>query len=197
MRWKTVLSVLLSVAALIIGPNVAAQSPSSKVVTLVVPFAPGGEHDSMARILAPRLAERLGQTVIVENRPGANGMVGADYVVHAKPDGMTILFASPAEIVIAPTVYKAMNYDPAKDLAPVTLAGTTPVVIVANPSVSVRTLAEVIAFAKRERDGLAYGTPGEGSSQHLAGVWLARIWPISGCFTSPTRQRCRGRTHSA
>ena len=83
MRWKTVLSVLLSVATLMIGPNVAAQSPSSKVVTLVVPFAPGGGHDSMARILAPRLAERLGQTVIVENRPGANGMVGADYVVHA------------------------------------------------------------------------------------------------------------------
>ena len=87
MRWKTVLSVLLSVATLMIGPNVAAQSPSSKVVTLVVPFSPGGGHDSMARILAPRLAERLGQTVIVENRPGANGMVGADYVVHAKPDG--------------------------------------------------------------------------------------------------------------
>lgn len=178
MRWKTVLSVLLSVATLMIGPNVAAQSPSSKVVTLVVPFAPGGGHDSMARILAPRLAERLRQTVIVENRPGANGMVGADYVVHAKPDGMTILFASPAEIVIAPTVYKAMNYDPAKDLAPVTLAGTTPVVIVANPSVSVRTLAEVIAFAKRERDGLAYGTPGEGSSQHLAGAWLAHLADI-------------------
>jgi tripartite-type tricarboxylate transporter receptor subunit TctC len=103
-------------------------------------------------------------------------MVGADYVVHAKPDGMTILFASPAEIVIAPTVYKAMNYDPAKELAPVTLAGTTPVVIVANPSVSVRTLAEVIAFAKRN---------GQSRLRHrrrqladLAGVWLAHLADI-------------------
>jgi tripartite-type tricarboxylate transporter receptor subunit TctC len=102
-------------------------------------------------------------------------MIGADYVVHAKPDGMTILLASPAEIVIAPTAYKKMSYDPMKDLAPVTLAYTTPVVIVANPSVGVRTLADVIALAKRKPDGLAYGTPGEGSSQHLAGAWLAHL----------------------
>lgn len=175
MRWTRIFTVLLSAAAMLTGPGVAAQSTSSRVVTLVVPFAPGGGHDSMARILAQRLAERLGQSVIVENRPGANGMIGVDYVVHAKPDGMTILFASPAEIVIAPTVYKTMTYDPAKDLAPVTLAGMTPVVIVANPSVGVHTLAEVIALARREPDGLAFGTPGEGSSQHLAGAWLAHL----------------------
>ena len=175
MRWTRLIPILLSAAALLTGQGAAAQSASSQVVTLVVPFAPGGGHDSAARILAPRLAERLGKSVVVENRAGANGMVGADYVAHAKPDGMTILLASPAEIVIAPTAFKKMNYDPTKDLAPVTLAYTTPVVIVANPSVGVRTLADVIALAKRTPGGLAYGTPGEGSSQHLAGAWLAHL----------------------
>jgi tripartite-type tricarboxylate transporter receptor subunit TctC len=152
--------------------DVAAQS---KNVSLVVPFAPGGGHDSMARILSGPLSEKLGQTVIVDNKPGANGMVGADTVVRAKPDGTTILFASPAEIVIAPTVYKTMRYDPFKDLVPVTLAGTTPIAIVANPSLGVHTFAELIAKAKSEKDGLAFGTPGEGSSQHLAGAWLSQL----------------------
>ena len=173
MRSTKLFAILCALAALLTGPPASAQSAPSRVVTLVVPFAPGGGHDSAARIMAPRLAERLGQTVIVENRPGANGMIGADYVAHAKPDGMTILLASPAEIVIAPTAYKSMNYDPMKDLAPVTLAYTTPVVIVANPAVGVRTPADMIALARQKPDGLAYGTPGEGSSQHLAGAWLA------------------------
>jgi tripartite-type tricarboxylate transporter receptor subunit TctC len=162
-------------AASLSGPAARAQSTSSKPVSLIVPFAPGGGHDSMARILAGPLGERLGQSVIVENRPGANGMIGAEFVVNARPDGTTILFASPAEIVIAPSVYKSVRYDWKKDLAPVTLAGTTPIAIVANPSVGVRSLPEMIALAKSNRDGLAYGTPGEGSSQHLAGAWLAQL----------------------
>src|SRR5471030_2868311 len=174
MRWITHFALLLS-ALSISGSNAAAQSNPSKNVSLVVPFAPGGGHDSMARILAGPLSERLGQTVIVENKPGANGMVGADYAVRARPDGTTILFASPAEIVIAPSVYKTMRYDPFKDLVPVTLAGTTPIAIVANPSLGIHSFAELIAKAKSEKDGLAYGTPGEGSSQHLAGAWLSQL----------------------
>jgi tripartite-type tricarboxylate transporter receptor subunit TctC len=157
------------------GSNAAAQSNPSKNVSLIVPFAPGGGHDSMARILAGPLSEKLGQTVIVENKAGANGMVGADAAARGRPDGTTILFASPAEIVIAPSVYKTMRYDPFKDLVPVTLAGTTPIAIVANPSLGVHTFAELIAKAKSEKDGLAYGTPGEGSSQHLAGAWLSQL----------------------
>ncbi|MBS0538691.1 MAG: tripartite tricarboxylate transporter substrate binding protein, partial [Proteobacteria bacterium] len=174
MRFVKLFAVLLS-ALSIAGSNAAAQSNPSKTISLVVPFAPGGGHDSMARILAQQLTTELGQQVIVENKPGANGMLGADLVARAKPDGLTILFASPAEIVIAPTVYKSMRYDPFKDLMPVTLAGTTPIAIVANPSVGVHTLAELIAKAKSDKDGLAYGTPGEGSSQHLAGAWLSQI----------------------
>lgn len=168
-------AVLLSATAMVPGLDVAAQQPAKGVVTLVVPFAPGGGHDAVARILAPRLAERTGQSVIVENRPGANGMIGADYVVNAKPDGNTILWASPAETVIAPSLYKSMKYNPFTDLAPVTLADTTPVVIVANPTTGIRTMADLIAAAKRSSDGLAYGTPGEGSSQHLGGAWLAHL----------------------
>jgi tripartite-type tricarboxylate transporter receptor subunit TctC len=174
MRWMKLLAILVSSLS-VSASNVAAQSNASKNISLVVPFAPGGGHDSMARILSGPLSEALGQTVIVENKPGANGMVGADTVVRARPDGTTILFASPAEIVIAPTVYKTMRYDPFKDLEPVTLAGTTPIAIVANPSLGVHSFAELIAKARSEKDGLAYGTPGEGSSQHLAGAWLSQL----------------------
>ncbi len=174
MRWMKLLAILVSSLS-VSASNVAAQSNASKNISLIVPFAPGGGHDSMARILSGPLSEALGQTVIVENKPGANGMVGADTVVRARPDGTTILFASPAEIVIAPTVYKTMRYDPFKDLEPVTLAGTTPIAIVANPSLGVHSFAELIAKARSEKDGLAYGTPGEGSSQHLAGAWLSQL----------------------
>ena len=162
---------LLPVAALLSGLPAKAQG---KVATLVVPFAPGGGHDSMARLLAPVVGEKLGVQLIVDNKPGANGMVGAEIVARGKPDGSSILFASPAETVIAPTIYKSMRYDPFKDLAPVTLAGTTPIAIVAHPSTGIRTLADLLEQA-RQKDGLAYGTPGEGSSQHLAGAWLSQL----------------------
>jgi tripartite-type tricarboxylate transporter receptor subunit TctC len=154
------------------APAARAQSRQASVV---VGFPPGGAHDSMARILSDPLAERLGRTVVVENRPGAGGMIGADYVVHAKPDGSVILLASPTEIVIAPSVYKSMRYDWTTDLLPVTLAGTTPIVIVANPSIGARTLPEMLALAKQKPEGLAYGTPGESSSHHLAGAWLGQL----------------------
>jgi tripartite-type tricarboxylate transporter receptor subunit TctC len=147
----------------------------SRQTSIVVPYAPGGAHDAMARIVSGPMSERLGRTVIVENRPGAGGTVGADYVVHAKPDGSTILLAAPNEIVIAPSSYKTMRYDWTKDLLPVTLAGTTPIAIVANPSIGVRTLPEMLALARQKPEGLAFGSPGEGSSHHLAGAWLAQL----------------------
>lgn len=174
-RSAVLLAALLSTNALVSGFGAAAQQPAKGVVTLVVPFSPGGGHDAVARVLAPRLAEKLGHSVIVENRPGANGMIAADLVANAKPDGSTILLASPAETVIAPSLYKSMKYNPFTDLAPVTLADTTPVVIVANPATGIRTMADLIAAAKRGPDGLAYGTPGEGSSQHLGGAWLSHL----------------------
>jgi tripartite-type tricarboxylate transporter receptor subunit TctC len=166
---------MMAAVALMAGPAAAQSTYPSSAVTMIVPFSAGGGHDAMARVLAQKLAEYFHQSVIVENKPGANGMIGAEYVVRAKPDGYTVLFSSPAEIVVAPTVYKSMPYDPVKDLAPVTLAGTTPLVLVANPSAGVKTLPELIARAKREPGKWSYGTPGQGSSQNLAGAWLAHL----------------------
>jgi len=162
----------LSLGAALIAAAPQAQAYPERTVSIVVPYSPGGGHDAMARIVAERLSKRLGQAVIVENKAGANGMVGTEFVTRAAPDGYTILFASPAEIVIAPSAYKAMRYDPVKDLASVTLAATTPLVLVANPSLGVHTLTELIALAKRKPGTLSFGTSGNATSQHLAGVWL-------------------------
>jgi len=159
-------------------PGASQSSFPARPVSMVVPYAPGGGHDSMARMVAEKLAVRLGQSVIVENRAGANGRIGAEIVARAAPDGHTILFASPAEIVIAPIAYERMPYDPMKDLAPVTLAGITPLVIVAHPSAGVKTLPELIARAKAEPGKLSFGTAGNASSQHLAGAWLNNLTGI-------------------
>ena len=155
-----------------------AQAWPAKTVSIIVPYSAGGGHDAMARILAERLAPRLGQPVVVDNKAGANGMLGAEYVSRAAPDGYTILFASPAEIVISPTAYKTMRYDPAKDLMPVTLAGMTPLVVVANPAVGVRTIGELVALAKAQPGKLSFGTSGNASSQHLAGALLNNMASI-------------------
>ena len=170
--------ILIAATVFALSCAAGAQTYPSKVVTIVVPYAPGGGHDAMARLVAERLTARLGQTVIVENKAGANGMIGAEFVARAAPDGHTILFASPAEIVIAPSAYKSLRYDPAKDLAPVTLAGTTPLVIVANPAVGIKTVPELVAYAKSHPGKLAFGTSGNASSQHLAGEWLNNLAKI-------------------
>jgi tripartite-type tricarboxylate transporter receptor subunit TctC len=176
MSWiRTLVRVAAFAVAAVAAPSLAAQGFPSKTVTIVVPYSPGGGHDAMARMLAEPLSQRLGQTVIVENRAGANGMIGAEHVSRATPDGHTILFASPAEIVIAPSAYKSLRYDPMTDLAPVTLAGITPLVIVAHPSTNVKTLPELIALAKQKPRTLSFGTAGNASSQHLAGEWLNNL----------------------
>lgn len=177
---RTVLNIFFCLVGLAGAPFASAWAQTYPVrpVSMVVAFPAGGGHDTMARLVAERLAKRLGQPVIVENRAGANGRIGAEYVARAAPDGHTILFASPAEVVIGPLAYREMRYDPASDLEPVTLAATTPLVIVAHPSAGVRTLEELIASARKDNRKWSYGSPGTGSSQHLAGEWiksLARI----------------------
>ena len=157
------------------GGDALAQAYPSRTVTLLVPYAPGGGHDAMARIVAEKLGPRLGQTVVVENKPGAAGMIGTEQVVRAAPDGYTLLFSSPAEIVVAPSVYRTMRYDPVKDLTPITQVGDTPLVLMAHPSVGVKTVAELIAKAKKEPGKLSFGTAGTGSSQHLAGAWINNL----------------------
>lgn len=166
---------VFALLAALAGGDALAQAYPSKTVTLLVPYAPGGGHDAMARIVAEKLGPRLGQTVVVENKPGAAGMIGTEQVVRAAPDGYTLLFSSPAEIVVAPSVYKTMRYDPVKDLTPITQVGDTPLVLMAHPSVGVKTLSELIAKAKKEPGKLSFGTAGTGSSQHLAGAWINNL----------------------
>jgi tripartite-type tricarboxylate transporter receptor subunit TctC len=145
----------------------SAQSIVGKPLKLVVPFGPGGSGDTIARLLAVHLPERIGQPVVVENRMGAGGNIGADAVAKSDPDGTTLLMGA-NYLAIAPGLYKKMSYDPIKDLAPVTLVGSIPMVLVVNPAVPARTVAELVALAKGKPGDLAYATPGLGTSTHLA-----------------------------
>jgi len=159
------LGVALSSAPL--AAPASAQPIAGKPLKLVVPFGPGGSGDTIARLIALHLPERIGQPVVVENRMGAGGNIGADAVAKSEADGSTLLMAA-NYLAIAPGLYKKMSYDPIKDLAPVTLVGSIPMVLVVNPAVPARSVAELVALAKAKPGDLAYATPGLGTSTHLA-----------------------------
>ncbi len=144
-----------------------AQPIVSKPIRFVVPFGPGGSGDTIARLVGQHLSERIGQPVVVENRMGAGGNIGADAVAKSDPDGTTLLMAA-NYLAIAPNLYKKMNYDPIKDLTPVTLIGSTPMVVVVNLAVPTNSIGELIALAKAKPGELTYATPGLGTSTHLA-----------------------------
>lgn len=158
---------LLGLGAALSCAPAAAQSIASKPLKFVVPFGPGGSGDTIARLVGLHLAERIGQPVVVENRMGAGGNIGADAVAKSDPDGTTLLMGA-NYLAIAPGLYKKMSYDPIKDLAPVTLVGSIPMVLVVNPAVPAQTVAELVALAKTKPGELAYATPGLGTSTHLA-----------------------------
>jgi tripartite-type tricarboxylate transporter receptor subunit TctC len=157
---------LLALCAVSATAPAMAQAIANKPVRFIVPFGPGGSGDTIARLIGQHLSERIGQPVIVENRMGAGGNIGADAVAKSDPDGATLLMAA-NYLAMAPNLYKKMNYDPMKDLAPVTLIGSTPMVIVVNLSVPAKSIAELIAYAKSKPGELAYATPGHGTSTHL------------------------------
>lgn len=165
----------LVLCGVFVTPPVAAQAYQPKRITFVVPAPPGGGHDLMARIVAERLTAKYGQPVIVDNRPGGGGIIAAEYVSRAAPDGHTFLFGSPGETVIAPLLHKSLPYDPWTDLKPVTLAATTPLVIITSTRTHISTLGELIAKAKANPKTLAYGSFGVGSSTHLAGALLNNL----------------------
>jgi tripartite-type tricarboxylate transporter receptor subunit TctC len=143
-------------------------------VRLLVGYPPGGATDVVARLLATHLSSRWGQAVVVENKPGASGMLAAEQVVRAKPDGHTLLLGYTPEVSINKLVFKQMRYDPIADLAPLALAATAPLVLVAGPKLPVRTLPELLA-RKGADAKLSYGSPGSGGQQHIAGELLARL----------------------
>ena len=148
--------------------GVAAQSFPSKPVRLIVPFPPGGAVDVYARIIQVPLATELGQPVIVENRAGASGMIGADFVAKSPPDGYVLLVGNVATLAMNSAIYSKMAYDPIKDLTPIFHTVQVNYVLVVHPSVPVRTTAELISYAKKNPEKLAYGSSGAGSAQHMA-----------------------------
>ena len=145
-----------------------AQVWPSRPIKLVVPFPPGSSPDIIARLLAEPLGHALGQTVIVDNKPGAGGNVGTGAVAKADPDGYTFLFTIQGPLVTAPLLSANLNYDPLKDLAPVTLVATSPNVLVVDPKLGANTLADFVRIAKEKGGQLNYGSVGNGSAAHLA-----------------------------
>ena len=145
-----------------------AQVWPSRPIKLVVPFPPGSSPDIIARLLAEPLGHALGQPVIVDNKPGAGGNVGTGVVAKADPDGYTFLFTIQGPLVTAPLLSANLNYDPLKDLAPVTLVATSPNVLVVDPKLGANTLADFVRIAKEKGGQLNYGSVGNGSAAHLA-----------------------------
>lgn len=168
---KFLLQILGAVFLGLVGP-VQAQGYPDKPVRLVVAYPAGGGVDFVARTLAQRLSELWGQPVTVDNKAGASGAIGADLVAKSRPDGLTLLMASPAEVLVGPIAGQKTPYDPQKAFVPVILAGETPLAIVAHPSVQARDLAQLLSSLKRQPAALGYGTPGAGSSMHFAGEAL-------------------------
>jgi tripartite-type tricarboxylate transporter receptor subunit TctC len=167
MKHKQWLSLLLSCAAAFTGVSARADTPyPNKPIRLVVPFPAGGGTDVVARLLAREMGESLKQTFIVDNRAGANGIIGADIIAHAPPDGYTIMLTI-ASHAIAPAIYKKLPYDTLKDFSPISLVATYPYVIVVPPSLPVKTLQEFIAYAKRNGGKMSYASSGTGSGPNL------------------------------
>jgi tripartite-type tricarboxylate transporter receptor subunit TctC len=157
-------------AALCLGSSLAAaQAWPEKPVTLVVPFPAGGTTDVLARALAEKLQQSLGQTVIVESKPGAGATLGADYVAKAKPDGYTLLVGA-VHHTIATSVYKKLPYDFQKDFAPLTVIAMVPNVLAVSAASPAKTVAELVAMAKTAKPELNFGSNGNGTAQHLIGT---------------------------
>ena len=151
-----------------------AQPYPARPVRIVVPFAPGGAVDLVARTIAPRLNEALGQPVIVDNRSGAGGTIGTDIVAKARPDGHTLLVASMGVAVNA-VLYPKLPYDTLKDLAPVTTLGEQPNIVVVHPSVAAKSMGDLLALARAKPGQVTYGSGGVGSNSHLATVLLVQM----------------------
>mgnify|MGYP001161875307 CR=1 FL=1 len=145
-----------------------AQPYPSRPVRLLVPNPPGGATDNLARVVAPKLTEALGQTVVVDNRPGSNGNLATEAAARAAPDGHTLMLSADAQIVISPHLYRKLPFDTLKDLVPVASLVSTQMVLVAHPSLPVKNLEEFVAHARRASPPLAYASIGNGSQHHLA-----------------------------
>lgn len=157
----------ITMLALTLAESVAAQGYPVKPIRFVVPYAPGGNTDILSRLIGQKLNEAWKQQVIIDNRPGAAGTVGAELVARAPADGYTIIMGSFGNIIVANSLYKNLKYDPLKDFAPVALVSLPPGVLVENPAVPAQNVRELIAYAKSNPGRLNYGSPGSGAWNHL------------------------------
>ena len=168
---RSILASFLALFAL----GAAAQSFPAKPPHLIVPFPAGGGSDVVGRIVALKMSELLGQQVIVDNRPGAGGSIGTEAAVRSAPDGYTMVLASTSEIAVNPAIYSKLSYDTLKDLTPVALVGTTPMVLIVAPQLPVKTVADLVALAKEKPGQLNVASAGNGSFTHLSGEYFRSL----------------------
>jgi tripartite-type tricarboxylate transporter receptor subunit TctC len=166
-------SIVLAALAAVAPLSVQAQAwPARQPIKFVVPYPPGGASDVTARVLGAKLSESLGQAVVVENRPGANGIIALELVAKSAPDGYTILMANLGPNAINPGVYHKLPYDAVKDFTPITLTSVVPLIVLVTPSLPVKSMPELIAYAKANPGKLSYASAGNGAANHLAGEMI-------------------------
>jgi tripartite-type tricarboxylate transporter receptor subunit TctC len=164
----------LAIAALAFTGAALAQAWPAKPIKIIVPYPPGGTSDILARSVGQKLTEAYGQAVIVENKPGATGNIGADYVAKSPPDGYTLLLADIGSLAIAPSVAPSLPFDPVKDFAPVAMVAYSPHLLVVHPSVPAKDARELIALGRAKPDSLNFAVSGLGGANHLAGIDFAQ-----------------------
>jgi tripartite-type tricarboxylate transporter receptor subunit TctC len=173
MKLLTMMGHALTACALLLPLQVIAQAWPAKPVHIVAPYPAGGTSDILARTLGQKLSEIWGQSIIVDNKPGANGNVGADFVAKAAPDGYTLLLCDVGALAISPSVYTSLPFDPNKDFAPVTMVAYSPHILAVNPELPVKSVRELIDLAKAKPGKLNYAASSVASAPHLAGIDFA------------------------
>jgi tripartite-type tricarboxylate transporter receptor subunit TctC len=166
-------TLLVAVAAAALSSAALAQAWPTKPIKIIVPYPPGGTSDILARSVGQKLTETLGQVVVVENKPGATGNIGADFVAKSPPDGYTLLLADIGSLAISPSVTTSLPFDPVKDFAPVVMVAYSPHLLAVHPSVPANTVLELIALLKAKPDSLNFAVSGIGGANHLAGIDFA------------------------
>ena len=164
---KTIAALLAAACAVVAPGQPLAQKFPDKPIRFIVPFPPGGGNDILARVIAPKMGESLGQPVFIDNRAGAGGNIGTDLAAKSPPDGYTIVIAS-NQVTMNPALYARLPFDIEKDFAPVALAASVPMVLAVHPSVAANSVRELVALAKAEPGKINYSTPGAGTPQHIA-----------------------------
>jgi tripartite-type tricarboxylate transporter receptor subunit TctC len=166
-------TLLAATAGLVATPALAQGDYPARPIRLVNPWTPGGPADTVGRPVAQKASESLGQPVVMENRPGANGTIGATHVARAAPDGYTLFFSHVGPVAISPNFASGLQFDPIRDFTPITQLVSGPIVLVVRPDVPARTVPELIELAKRQPGQISYGSVGPASTTHLAGEMLA------------------------